>query len=155
MLLCLEFQLSSNLVNLSYNTGRGTELMDGGVMGDCSVTNSHGMLTHLQSQPIEFHQNWCSTNWSSTNWKSSQFYKLPISKYCPIETYLVEIVKFGWNCEVWLKLCNLVEIVKFGRNYEIWWKLWNLVGIVKFSGKCVIWWKLWNLVEIVKIGGNC
>ena len=119
------------------------------------------MLTHLLSLPIKFHQNWCSTTWSSTIRKSSQFCKLPISKYYPIETYLVEIVKFGWNCEVWLKLCNLVEIVKlvdilkFGGNCEIWWELWNLVKIVKFFGKCEIRWKLWNLVEIVKFGWKC
>ena len=32
-------------------------------------------------------------------------------------------------------LCNLVEIVKFGWNCEIWSKLWNLVDF---------WLKLWN-----------
>ena len=32
----------------------------------------------------------------------------------------LQIVKFGWNCEIWSKLKNLVKIVKFGRNCEIW-----------------------------------
>ena len=44
---------------------------------------------------------------------------------------MVEIVKFGWNCEIgwnckiWLKLWNLIEIVIFGWNCEIRLKLWN------------------------------
>ena len=61
---------------------------------------------------------------------------------------LVEIVKFGWNCEIWSNLWYLIEIMKFGWNCDIWLKLWNLVEIVKFGGNCEIWWKLWTSVNI-------
>ena len=40
---------------------------------------------------------------------------------------LLEIVKFCQNWDIWSKLWNLVEIVKFGWSCKIW--LWNLAKI--------------------------
>ena len=91
---------------------------------------------------------------------------------------LVEIQKFGWHPEIWLKSLNLVnilklwtnlEILKFGQNFEIClfsWDLveilkfgnflisWNLVKILKFCKILDIWLISWNLVKILKFGWN-
>ena len=40
--------------------------------------------------------------------------------HCPHSLHcLVKIVKFIWNCKIWLKLWNLVIVVTFDRGYAI------------------------------------
>ena len=51
--------------------------------------------------------------------------------------FLSEIMKFGWNCEIWLKLWNLVKIGIFGRYCDIF------ADIVIFGWYCDIWLILW------------
>ena len=132
MLLCLEFQLSSNLVNLSHNAGRGTELMDGGVIWETAQWQ-----TPMACWPI-YNLNQLSFIRIDVQPTGAQpFGSLPNFSSYPFRN--ITQLKLTW-----LKLWNLVEIVKFGRNFEIWWKLWNLVGIVEFGENCKICWKLWN-----------
>ena len=50
--------------------------------------------------------------------KHRKNFELPNSRYSKYSLF-AEIVKFGWNCEIWLELWNLVEIVKFGQDCEI------------------------------------
>ena len=70
------------------------------------------------------------------------------------QCHLVEILKFGWNSEIWSKFKNLVGIQKYLWNYEISLKLLNLVKILIFGKISEIWSKFWNLVKIPKFGWN-
>ena len=67
---------------------------------------------------------------------------------------MVEIEKFGQNCDIWMKLWNLVEFVKFGQIVKLS-QIAKFGQIVKFGRNCDIWSKLLYLVEIVKFGQNC
>ena len=141
----MEFQLSSNLVNLSYNAGRGTELMDGEWYGRLL---SNKLPWHVD--PFTISTNWVSSELMFNQLELNQLEVFPILQVTHFEI-LPNWNLLGWNCEIWLKLWSLVEIVKFGRNCEIWWKLWNLVEIVNI---CEHLWTSVNIWEHLGTSGN-
>ena len=64
-------------------------------------------------------------------------------------------MKFGWNCDIWLKLWYLADIVIFGWYCNIWLILWNLTEIVIFGWYCDIRLIVGYLADIVIIVWYC
>ena len=126
-----------------------------------AICVSLGFFNRRIVEPMRAKVKWAhfhSFNWKPQKNRGGQKALIGHPKEQPISTTikvsqnlwnLVEIVKFGWNCEIWLKLWNLVEFVKFGWNCEIWSKLWNLVEIVKFGWNCEIWSKYLGISGII------
>ena len=74
---------------------------------------------------------------------------------------VVEIVKFGWNCDVLSKLWYLVEIVKFGQNCEtgiragvVWEGLVDLKNSFWINWKWILTFCLTDNLSEAKIHGE-